>query len=145
MNSKIVAISISQKRGTKKENINSAFLVKGYGIKGDAHAGREEKQISLLALESINKMQNNGINLNPGDFGENITTFGINLMKLPIGSKLKLGKEVRIKITQKGKLCHTRCSIYDTVGDCVMPREGMFGIVIQGGQIKPGEIIEIEK
>lgn len=145
MTGEIVAVSVSEKRGMKKENVTSAELVENSGIKGDAHAGYENRQISLLAIESINKMQNDSINLNPGDFGENITTVGLNLLKLPVGSVLKIGKTAAVKITQKGKLCHSRCSIYDSVGDCVMPREGIFGIVVQGGLIAPGDSIEVEK
>ena len=141
---KIVAISISEKRGMKKKNVKSAVLIEDNGIQGDAHAGQGDRQISLLALESINKMRDDSISLNPGDFGENITTIGLNLMKLSIGSILKIGEKVVIKITQKGKLCHNRCSIYNSVGDCVMPREGVFGVVIQGGHIVPNDIIKVE-
>ena len=140
---KIAAVSISEKRGMKKKNVKSAVLIENSGIQGDAHAGYKNRQISLLALESINKMQDDSINLNPGDFGENITTIGLNLMKLPIGSILKIGEKAIIKITQKGKLCHNRCSIYNSVGDCVMPREGVFGVVIQGGHIAPDDIIKV--
>ncbi|MFC1562865.1 MOSC domain-containing protein [candidate division KSB1 bacterium] len=144
MKGKIVAVSISEKRGTKKENVESALLIKDRGVKGDAHAGSEKRQISLLAFESINKMQSKSMKLNPGDFAENITTLGINLTELPLGSKLKMGKEAIIEITQKGKLCHNQCSIYYSAGYCIMPKEGVFAKIVQGGFIKPNDIIKVE-
>lgn len=132
----IKAISISKSKGTKKENVQEAILREDYGIVGDAHAG-SQRQVSLLAGESIKKMK---LNVGPGDFAENITTNGIDLMSLDIGSRLKIGDAI-LEITQKGKECHTRCNIYYQAGDCVMPKEGVFAKVVKGGKIRVGEEI----
>ena len=145
MNNKaeIVAISISKKKGISKQNIESALLEKEHGIVGDAHSG-SERQVSLLALESIEKMKEKGVNVKPGDFAENITTQGIDLSKLTPGIRLKIGKDVVLEITQIGKECHQRCDIYYQAGDCIMPREGIFARVLQSGTIKPGDDIVIQ-
>ena len=139
---KIKAISISKNKGAKKQNISEALLKENFGIMGDAHAGTE-RQVSLLAQESIEKMRHKGLNVKSGDFAENITTEGIDLMALKPGSKLKIGKQVLLEITQLGKVCHTRCSIYYQAGDCVMPKEGVFGRVLKGGIIKPEDKVEV--
>lgn len=139
----IKAISISHKKGIPKRNIGKAKLIKDFGIEGDAHAGNWHRQISLLANESINKMRAKGLpNLKYGTFAENITTEFINLPKLKIGTKLEIGK-VELEITQIGKECHTRCAIFHTVGDCVMPKEGIFAKVIKSGEIKITDTIII--
>lgn len=138
---KIVAVSISEKKGTKKINMSKAQLKEGFGIIGDGHAGTKNRQISLLALESIDKMRDKGIDVSPGEFAENITTQGIELPELPMETKLRIGKDVFLEITQIGKDCQQRCSIYYQIGDCVMPREGIFAKVIKGGIIKPGDQI----
>ncbi len=140
---RIKAISISEKRGMQKTNVPEAMLKIDFGIVGDAHAADWHRQISLLAVESIDKMIAAGAKVSPGNFAENITTEGIDLLKLPIGSKLKVGKDTEFEITQIGKECHSRCAIYQQVGDCVMPREGIFAKVNKGGLIKVGEIIEV--
>ena len=139
----IEAISISKQRGTKKQNINCAELRVDCGIVGDAHAGKWHRQLSLLASESIDKMLDKGAEVGPGDFAENITTKGLNLGSLIIGSRLKLGGEVEVRITQFGKECHSRCEIFKQVGDCVMPREGIFAEVIKDGSIRVGDAIEV--
>ena len=139
---KIRAISISKNKGAKKQNISEALLREDFGIVGDAHAGTE-RQVSLLAQESIEKMRHKGLNVKSGDFAENITTEGIDLMALKPGSKLKIGKQVLLEITQLGKVCHTRCSIYYQAGDCVMPKEGVFARVLKGGIIKPEDKVEV--
>ncbi|MFQ6035293.1 MAG: MOSC domain-containing protein [Sedimentisphaerales bacterium] len=144
MKGKIKAISISKDRGTKKYNISSAELKAGFGIEGDAHAGVWHRQISLLAEESIAKMRAKGANVTEGDFAENITTEGIDLQSLAIGSKLKLGPIAEVEITQFGKECHNRCEIFQQVGDCIMPREGVFAKVTKPGRIKVGDIIEVK-
>lgn len=144
MKGKIKAISISQDKGTKKTNIKKAILKEDFGIVGDAHAG-SIRQVSLLAKESIEKMRSKGLKVGPGDFAENITTQGIDLLILGMGTKLRIGKEVVLEVTQFGKVCHTRCHIYYQAGDCVMPREGIFAKVIKGGLIKGGDKIEIVK
>ncbi len=140
---RIKAISISEKRGTQKTNIPEAELKIDFGIVGDAHAANWHRQLSLLAIESIDKMVAMGAKVSPGNFAENITTEGIELLKLSVGSKLKVGKDAQLEITQIGKECHRRCTIFEQVGDCVMPREGIFAKVAEGGVIKVGDIIEV--
>lgn len=140
---KIKAISISNQRGTKKENVGRADLQVACGIIGDAHAGKWHRQVSLLGAESISKMAKKGAKVGPGDFAENITTQGIDLPRLSIGAKIKLGQTVRLEITQIGKKCHKRCEIFEQVGDCIMPREGIFAKVTTPGRIKVGDVIEV--
>jgi MOSC domain-containing protein YiiM len=140
---RIKAISISEKRGTQKPNVPEAELKTDFGIVGDAHAANWHRQVSLLAIESIDKMIAKGANVSPGNFAENITTEGIELLELSIGSKLRLGENVELEITQFGKECHSRCAIFEQVGDCVMPREGVFGKVIKAGLINVGDVIEV--
>ena len=140
---RIKAISISKDRGTKKYNVPTAELKAGFGIEGDAHAGDWHRQVSLLGEESIEKMRAKGAVLTEGDFAENITTEGIDLQSLSIGSKLRLGPEAEVEITQFGKKCHSGCAIFQQVGDCIMPREGIFAKVIRPGQVKTGDTIEV--
>jgi MOSC domain-containing protein YiiM len=140
---RIRAISVSRERGTQKANVPRAELRADFGIVGDAHAGPWDRQVSLLDVESINKMPAKGLDLSPGDFAENITTEGIDLGALQIGSRLKLGVNVQLEITKFGKACHGRCQIYEQIGDCIMPREGVFAKVTQGGPIQVGDIIEV--
>jgi len=139
---RVVAVSVSDRKGVKKSNVETARLLEDHGVENDAHAGRWHRQVSLLAMESIRKIRDKGLDVEPGDFAENITTEGILLWKLPIGKRLKLGKDVVAEVTQIGKECHSRCSIYHQVGDCVMPREGIFVRIIGGGIIEPGDTIE---
>lgn len=138
---RILAISISDKKGVRKNNVASATLREDFGIVGDAHAGTKNRQVSLLAQESIEKMKTKGLKVKAGDFAENITTEGLDLLSLEIGDRLKMNDEVILELSQIGKVCHTRCSIYYQAGDCVMPREGIFVKVIKGGQIKTGDSI----
>ena len=140
---KIIAVSISEKKGAKKKNTEFVELKEDFGIIGDAHAGTKRRQVSLLALESIEKLKVKRIDVRPGDFAENITTVGIDLVSLRIGSRLKVGEEVLLEISQIGKQCHTRCNIYYQAGDCVMPREGVFARVLKGGIIKPSDRLEV--
>jgi MOSC domain-containing protein YiiM len=139
----IKAISISKTRGTQKVNVPEAELRTDFGIVGDAHAGNWDRQISLLDIESIDIMEAKGANVSPGAFAENITTEGIDLAALKLGDKLRLGTEVEIKITQFGKKCHGRCKIYEQIGDCIMPRQGVFASVSRGGSITVGDVIEV--
>ena len=142
---KIVAISVSKQKGTIKKNVPKAKLVKNWGIEGDAHAGKWHRQISLLANESIDKMRSSGLpGLRAGAFAENITTEFINIPKLKIGTRVKMG-DAELEITQIGKECHDKCAIYAQVGDCVMPREGIFARVLKDGEIKVGTQINILK
>lgn len=139
---KVIAISISRKKGIPKTNIDTANLIENFGIDGDIHAGNWHRQVSFLAIESINKMRDAGIpKLRPGAFAENITTEFINLPVIEIGSRIKIGVEAELEITQIGKECHDKCAIFVKIGDCVMPREGIFARVIKSGNIKPGDQI----
>jgi MOSC domain-containing protein YiiM len=122
--------------------VNEVELRSGHGIVGDAHAGDWHRQVSLLAKESIAKMKALGLDVTNGDFAENLTTEGIDLPGLPVGAQLKIG-EALLEITQIGKECHNRCAIYHQAGDCVMPKEGIFARVLNGGRIQPGDCIEI--
>jgi MOSC domain-containing protein YiiM len=140
---RIKAISISKTRGTQKVNVPEAELRTDHGIVSDAHAGDWDRQISLLDIESIDIMAAKGANVSPGAFAENITTEGIDLAALKLGDKLRLGAEAEIKITQFGKKCHGRCKIYEQIGDCIMPREGVFASVSRGGMIRVGDDIEV--
>lgn len=139
---RVKSISTSSKKGCKKKNTQIAVLKEDFGIIGDAHAG-SERQVSLLAVESIEKMRQRGVDVNSGDFAENITTSGIDLMDLKLGSRLKIGKSAILEITQIGKVCHNRCKIYYQVGDCVMPKEGIFAKVLKGGVIKSKDRLEV--
>lgn len=144
-NSRIIAVNIAEKKGMKKKDIGRAFVKENYGIENDAHSGHWHRQVSLLAMESINKMKQKGLTVEPGSFAENITTEGINLPSLPIGTTLQIGNDVVLEITQLGKVCHDRCAIYYEAGDCVMPREGIFAKVIKGGWIEKGDEIKLLK
>jgi MOSC domain-containing protein YiiM len=138
----VVAVCISENKGERKTPVETVSLRPEHGIVGDAHAGEWHRQVSLLAIESIRKMQRLGLDVDTGDFAENITTEGVELVKLPLGTQLRIG-ETRLEVTQIGKECHTRCAIYHQAGDCVMPKEGIFAKVITGGTIAAGEQIEV--
>ena len=140
---KVLAVNISEDKGTKKKNIQISSVVKDHGLKGDAHAGPWHRQVSLLANESIQKMREKGLNVGFGDFAENITTAGIELVHLPIGTDIRIGSAVVLKVTQIGKVCHDRCAIYYQAGDCIMPREGIFAEVMTEGNVKVGDEITI--
>ena len=137
----VKAVCISENKGERKKPVVEVELRKNHGIVGDAHAGDWHRQISLLASESIDKMRALGLDVDSGDFAENITTTDIDLVSLPIGSRLQVG-ETLMEVTQIGKECHNRCAIYDQAGDCVMPKEGIFAKVITGGLIKAGDTIK---
>ena len=140
---KVLAVNISQKKGEKKENVVCGLFIKNLGLKDDAHAEIGIRQISLLAKESIEKIRAKGLDVQYGDFAENLTTEGIDLPSLPIGTRLKVGSKVLLEVTQIGKVCHDRCNIFYTVGDCVMPREGIFAKVLIGGEVQVDDMIEI--
>jgi MOSC domain-containing protein YiiM len=142
MQSSVVAVNISLRKGEQKVSVPSVQLKEDHGIVGDAHAGDWHRQLSLLAEESIDKMRRLGLTLDPGAFAENITTQGLDLIALPIGTRLRLG-EALIEVTQIGKECHTRCAIYQQAGDCVMPKEGIFARVLRGGTVAAGAIVEV--
>jgi molybdopterin adenylyltransferase len=142
---RILAVNISEDKGTRKTNIQSCLALKDFGLKGDAHAGPWHRQVSLLANESITKMQAMGLNVGFGDFAENITTEGVDLVHLPIGTTIRIGDSVVLRVTQIGKECHTRCAIYYQAGDCVMPKEGIFAEVLNEGKVKVGDEIVIDQ
>ena len=138
---RVTTVSVSSAKGVKKTNVSQVRLMVNHGIEHDAHAGDWHRQVSMLAMESIAKIHAKGLDVNPGDFAENITTEGITLHTLPIGTRLQLGDTVKVEVTQIGKECHNRCAIFHTVGDCVMPREGIFVRVLHGGIVRPGDAI----
>lgn len=139
----VLAVCISEVRGISKHPVPQIHLIPGHGIEGDAHAGHWHRQVSLLAVESVEQMQCRvSIELQPGDFAENILTRGIDLKSLPVGTVLRLGT-ARGEVTQIGKECHADCAIRQQVGDCVMPREGIFLRVLKEGWVRPGDGIEI--
>lgn len=138
----IRAICISEKRGTSKKNIHECEVVEGFGLKNDAHGGNWHRQISLLSFEKIEDFKARGGEVIDGDFGENLIVTEIDLRNLPIGTRLKIN-EVILEVTQIGKECHSHCEIFKKVGDCIMPREGIFTKVICGGHIKEGDKIEV--
>jgi len=140
---RIVAVSTSKRQGVKKTNQPQARLKADHGLEGDAHAGPGHRQVSLLDLQSIARMRAKGAEVGPGDFAENITTEGLRLWELPVGVRLRLGPRVLAEVTQIGKECHDHCAIFKQVGDCVMPREGIFVRVIEGGLVRPDDAITV--
>lgn len=141
---KILAVNISEQKKTPKKTIEAGKLIEDFGIEGDAHAGKWHRQVSLLAKESIEKakgMRTDG--LCHGVFAENLTTEGIELHTLPVGTRLRVGDDAVLEITQIGKECHDGCAIRELVGQCIMPREGIFGIVLEGGTVKENDEITI--
>ena len=140
----VTAVCISEKKGTRKHAVPSIEVKRDHGIVGDAHAGNWHRQISLLADESVDTMRGKGVELQPGDFAENILTRGIELKTLPVGTVLRVG-ETRLQVTQIGKECHNDCEIRRLVGTCVMPTQGIFAIVLTEGTIRPGDTISVEE
>ena len=138
----IKAISISARKGVRKKNIDSVLLMENFGLENDAHGGDWHRQVSFLAQESINFMREKGLDVVAGNFAENITTEGIDLVALKVGTHLQIGV-TELVISQLGKICHNRCAIYHQAGDCVMPREGIFAVVLKGGEIKVGDQIHV--
>ena len=140
---KVIAVSISSQKQTQKKNVKKGILKENYGLVGDAHAdATTHRQVSILALESINKMREVGLEVNPGDFAENLTVEGLDLTSIPLGTCLSVDDAI-LEITQIGKECHNRCAIYEQAGDCVMPREGIFAKVVKGGLVKKGNKITV--
>ena len=140
----ILAVCRSDKKGTRKEDITEGYFRLDYGMENDAHADSEShRQVSLMAIESIDKMRKLGLDVGPGDFAENLTTEGIDLVSLPVGTEVTVGDDVVLEVTQIGKECHTKCAIYHTVGQCIMPEEGVFTRVVHPGRIKTGDEIKV--
>ncbi len=141
---KIIAVCKSDKKGTTKEDVKEGMLEKDFGLVGDAHADCcTHRQVSLLAVESIDKMRALGLDLKPGDFAENLTVEGMDLVSLPVGTQVSVGKDVLLEISQIGKECHSGCAIFKQVGKCIMPKEGIFARVIRGGPVKTGDRIKV--
>lgn len=144
---RITSINTSEHKGTRKTPVADGhdIVIEQFGLASDAHAGHWHRQVSFLAAESIQTARDRGLNVHEGDFGENFTTQGINLLSLPLGTQLKLGSEVIVEISQIGKVCHTRCAIYYLAGDCIFPHEGIFGVVLHGGEVHTGDDIQVVK
>ncbi len=137
---KILAVCKSDKKGIKKEAIAQGFLSQDYGLVGDAHADcSTHRQVSLLAVESIDKMRSPGLDVGPGDFAENLTTEGLDLVSLPVGTRISIGEDIILELTQIGKDCHTGCAIYRQIGKCIMPKEGIFARVVRQGFVRAGD------
>jgi MOSC domain-containing protein YiiM len=142
---KVVAVCSSKEKGVRKENIHKGILKQEYGLLGDAHADSGwHRQVSLLAVESIEKMRKTGLDVGPGDFAENLTCEGVDLWTLPVGTRLSVGSEVILEISQIGKECHSGCAIFKLTGKCIMPKEGVFARVIRGGPVSSGDSIDIK-
>ena len=141
---KIVSIALSEKKGTRKKPVKKGFLIENHGLRDDAHAGPWHRQVSFLSSESIEKVRKQGLDVNVGDFAENIATSGVDWEKIAVGTLVKLGESAQVEITQIGKECHKKCSIYYLAGDCIMPKEGVFARVIKEGTILCGDGIEIQ-
>lgn len=138
----IIAVCRSDDKGTTKETVSEGELQEGFGLAGDAHADcSTQRQVSLLAIESINKMRDAGYDVNPGDFAENLTTEGMDLPSIPVGTHLQVGDSVLLEVSQIGKQCHTGCAVFRLVGKCIMPKEGIFATVICGGIVRPGDAL----
>jgi MOSC domain-containing protein YiiM len=139
---RLLAVSISEKTGTRKRPVPVGVLRENHGLVGDAHAGTG-RQVSLLAEESIDTMRGEGMELQPGDFAENLTVCGLRLHSLPVGTRLRVGATATLEITQIGKECHEDCEIRAQTGRCVMPTEGVFASVVAGGEVKSGDVVEV--
>ena len=139
----IKGICISDRRGIQKQEIPEVNLIEGWGLEGDAHGGKWHRQVSLLSYDKITEFRKRGADVDFGSFGENIIVEGIDFSKLPVGSRFLVG-DVVLELTQIGKECHSHCQIYQTMGDCIMPREGVFAEVVRGGRIKKGDQMEIQ-
>lgn len=139
---KIMAVCISEKRGTQKKNIEKVRLIENFGLEGDAHGGNWHRQVSLLSYEKVRAFEEKGISVEDGAFGENLLVEGFDFKTLPVGTRFRCG-DVLLEMTQIGKECHSHCEIYQAVGDCIMPREGVFARVLHGGMIQIGDEIEI--
>ncbi len=140
---RIAAVSTSARKGEKKVNRSEIILVANHGVQGDAHADGTHRQLSLLALEDVEYMRSKGADVHPGDFAENITTEGVELYTLPVGTRFGIGQDVELVLTQIGKECHMGCAIRQQVGDCIMPRRGVFCRILKGGVVRPGDAFRV--
>jgi MOSC domain-containing protein YiiM len=140
----IIAVCTSKKKGTPKSDVGSGSLVEGFGLEGDAHGGDWHRQVSLLSIEQIDIMKDKGLDVRPGSFAENLTTLDFDLGSAKVGDRLKVGESALLEVTQIGKECHTRCAIFNKVGECIMPEQGVFARVLVGGVVKTGDPIDWE-
>ncbi|RDB64475.1 sulfurase [Gordonibacter sp. 28C] len=141
---RVRSVNVSKRKGGRKTPCEGGGTVEAhFGVAGDAHAGDWHRQVSLLAWESIEKAQAMGLDVAEGDFAENVTTEGIDLLALPLGSRLRVGDSALLELSQIGKVCHTKCAIYHLAGDCIFPREGVFFVALEDGEVKPGDSIEV--
>ena len=139
---KVMAICISEKKGTQKRNVHEALFIEDFGLENDAHAGKWHRQVSLLSYEKIQDFKKKGAPVEDGAFGENLIVSGIDFKNLPVGTRFQSG-DVVLEMTQIGKECHSGCEIYKIMGDCIMPREGVFARVIRGGRIREGDKLTV--
>lgn len=142
MTGKVIAVCISPEKGTQKKNVGQALFVEDFGIQGDAHAGKWHRQVSLLSYDKIREFRERGAEVEDGAFGENLVVEGIDFRTLPVGTRLQCG-EVVLEMTQIGKECHHGCQIFQKMGECIMPREGVFARVVHGGVIKMGDVMQV--
>jgi len=140
---KVVSLAVSRKKGTRKETTDQVRVIKDHGIEGDAHAGNWHRQVSLLAAESIGASRDSGLDVDFGDFAENIATTGVDWKSIPVGTHVRIGDAVLLEITQIGKECVRKCAIFYQAGDCIMPKEGIFARVLEGGNIRCGDRIQL--
>lgn len=141
---RVRSVNVSKRTGTRKTPCDAAVTVIAHqGVADDAHAGDWHRQVSLLAWESIEKARATGLDVAEGDFAENVTTEGIDLLALPLGTRVRIGDDVVLELSQIGKVCHTKCAIYHLAGDCIFPREGIFFVALEGGSINVGDAVEI--
>ena len=141
---KVVSLAISTKKGTRKKTTDQVQVIQDHGIEGDAHAGNWHRQVSLLSAESIDASRKGGLDVDFGDYAENIATTGVDWKTLPLGTQVNIGDAVLLEITQIGKECHRKCAIFYQAGDCIMPREGIFARVLKGGSIRCGDKIQLD-
>ena len=140
------SVNLSKRKGGRKTPVaDGARVIEQFGFEGDGHADNWHRQVSLLAWESVLKAQAAGLDVKEGDFAENITTEGIDLLQLPLGTQVKVGDEVLLEVSQIGKVCHTKCAIYYLAGDCIFPREGVFFVALHGGMVRVGDAVEVVK
>lgn len=140
---RVVSVNVSPRKTVRKKPVGSAELIENFGLEGDAHGGNWHRQVSLLSLESIQTMVEKGLKVGPGDFAENLTVTGMDLVSLPVGTHLKVGDDILLEVTQIGKECHIRCAIYVQAGDCIMPKEGIFARVLHGGAVNVGDAVHV--
>jgi MOSC domain-containing protein YiiM len=142
---RIRAISISSDKGMPKRNVPAAELQADFGVIGDAHAGAGPRQVSLLDMASLEELRQKGADISPGDFAENLTVDGVDLSALRVGQRLHVGGTIELEVTQLGKRCHGRCRIFEKLGDCIMPRQGVFARVVTGGRVQVGDTIQLTR